>query len=199
MNLQKLNPWNWFKHEEPQKANERVMPVTREAESKDMPVSSNSYMQNPIFQLHREIERLFDEAFRGFNLPSLGSSLFPTHPNSGLIAQAFRPSLNVSSDDKGYQITLEAPGLTEKDIDIEIKRDIMTIQGSKQEEKENKDRHFYRIERHYGTFQRVLALPEDANTDAIQAEMKNGVLKITIPRQETEITNKRKITIQSSQ
>ncbi|MBU2710446.1 Hsp20/alpha crystallin family protein [Zooshikella harenae] len=198
MNLQKLNPWNWFKHEESQKTNEHVMPVTREAESKDMPVSSNNYKHYPIFQLHREIERLFDEAFRGFNLPNLDPSHFSTNSNSGLNPESFRPSLNVSSDDNGYQITLEAPGLTEKDIDIEIKRDIMTIQGSKQEEKENKDRHFYRIERHYGTFQRVLSLPEDANTDAIQAEMKNGVLKITIPRQESEITNKRKITIQSN-
>jgi HSP20 family protein len=94
----------------------------------------------------------------------------------------FQAKLNVSSDDKQYHVSLEAPGLTEKEISLELNQGVLTIRGEKKEENETKDRHYYRMERSYGSFQRVLALPEDCDQEGISASMKNGVLDITLPR-----------------
>ncbi|MGD9386334.1 MAG: Hsp20 family protein, partial [Thioalkalispiraceae bacterium] len=69
--------------------------------------------------------------------------------------------------------------------------------GNKQQEQEEKDKHFYRIERHYGSFERVLAIPDDAETNKITASMKNGVLTIDIPRKEMPATEAKRITIES--
>ena len=180
MDLQKLNPWNWFKHEETQSSSGQI-PVKREANEPSMPVV-NSATQYPILRLHQDIDRLFDETFRGFGFPSLSSKFGETA--NALSPSALWPSLNVSSDNEAYQISVEAPGLTDNDFSIEVKGDVLTIQGQKQEETENKDRHFYRIERSYGAFQRTLALPEDARIDDIRATLKNGLLQVMIPRKE---------------
>lgn len=192
MDINKLNPWNWFKHEESVSGSGSRVPVKRAANEQQMPTLEQSFY-NPVQQLHQEIDSLFDDALRGFNFPSLRSRL-PESGNSWTI-QSFRPSLNVSSDNRCYEVTLEAPGMTERDLSIELSGDILTIQGEKQEEKEDKDRHFYRIERSYGNFQRTLSLPDDANVEEIQANMKDGVLKLMIPRREVVDSETRKISI----
>ncbi|MFC6670180.1 Hsp20/alpha crystallin family protein [Marinobacterium aestuariivivens] len=178
MNLQKLNPWNWFKHEEGTPAADSQIPIQRS--SVDNPPTAGS-ASHPMMQLHREIDRLFDEAFRGFGLRSL-----PSIPDwSGMADDAtFRPRLNVSSDEKSYEVSLEAPGMTRSDLSLDIKGDVLTIRGEKREEQEDREKHYYRVERRYGMFQRVLSLPDDADIDAIAANMKDGVLKIRIPRRE---------------
>lgn len=185
MDLQRLNPWNWFKHEEPQPGGAQI-PVKRSDKESGM-------SQYPMQQLHQQIDRLFEDAFRGFGFPSIGSQL--GEPGRWLNSQDFRPSLNVSSDSKSYQITLEAPGMNEEDLAVEVSGDVLTISGQKQEEKESKEKHFYRIERSYGNFQRTLSLPDDANADEIQASMKNGVLSLVIPRRTAVDTQVKKITI----
>ncbi|MGH8550331.1 MAG: Hsp20/alpha crystallin family protein [Methylococcales bacterium] len=126
-------------------------------------------------------------------MPSLRS---PPFESSARLSQAsFRPNLNVSSDDKSYQITLETPGMLESDLSIEVSGDVLIIHGQKQEEKEDKDRHFYRIERSYGSFQRTLAQPEDSASEAITAKLKDGVLELTIPRKTVPKRQVKKITI----
>jgi HSP20 family protein len=188
MNLSKLNPWNWFKHEE---AGSQI-PVKRPASESNLPVTGQSTVY-PVQQLHQQIDRLFDEAFRSFGFPSLRSAF---EPPAWLSQTSFRPNLNVSSDDKNYHITIETPGMCQSDLSIEVSGDVLTIQGQKQEEKENKDRHFYRIERSYGSFQRTLALPDDADPDAINAVLKDGVLELAIPRKRIPERESKKITIQ---
>jgi HSP20 family protein len=110
----------------------------------------------------------------------------------------FVPSLNISSDGKEYAVTLEATGLEQKDISIELSERCLLIKSNKQKESKNKDKDFYRIERKFGSFQRVLALPEDAIADAIKASMKNGLLTVKIPRAENQVTNNKKIEIESA-
>ncbi len=194
MDLHKLNPWNWFKHEESSVSPANQIPVKRGASAQQMSASDQTLF-GPVQQLHQQIDRLFDDAFRGFGFPALQSS---QDDLSGFRSpQAFRPNLNVSSDNRSYEITLEAPGMTENDLVIEVSGDILTIQGEKQEEKEDKDRHFYRIERSYGSFRRTLSLPDDSNTDEIQANMKDGVLRLNIPRRETVDSQTKKINITS--
>lgn len=193
MNLQKLNPWNWLKHEEGQGSYEETVPVKKKEYAEQL---SN---RNPILELHSEIDKLFDRAFQGFGFNPLFKNDFN---NRGLFrfkdSALFVPKLNVSSDDKEYLITLEAAGMEQKDLTVELKDKRLLIQGNKQEEEESKDKDFYRIERKFGTFQRVLALPEDANAEAIKASMKNGLLTIKIPRIESQIADSKKIEIENS-
>ena len=88
-------------------------------------------------------------------------------------------------------------GLAQNDLSIELKNRVLLIKGSKQEEQEKKDQHYYRKERRYGSFQRVLAVPDDADIDGIQASMNKGVLTIKIPRHEAGLSNIKKITIKN--
>ncbi len=187
MNLQKLNPWNWFKHEEPQKEEAATVPVKREDYS-----GGSQLAAPPIQQLHQEINRLFDEAFRNFGLSPLSRSPLWSAAES---ATPFYASLNIASDDEQYTITLEAPGLEQKDITIELRERVLVIKGNKQEESEDKDKQFYRIERRYGSFERVLSLPDDADVDGISASMKSGLLTVRIPRLEAAGSNVKQITI----
>ena len=197
MDLQKLNPWNWFKHEESKTSGETLIPVKRPANEHEMPLFDRGFSY-PITQLHQEIDRLFEDAYKGLGFPLWGTQLSnsPQYNTSKWLSNVtFRPNINVSGNEKNYQITLETPGLKKSDITIEINGDVLSIHGQKQEETENHDRHFYRVERSYGAFQRTLALPDDANVDDIQASMKDGVLNLTIPRRESKENQIKKITI----
>lgn len=104
MNLQQLNPWNWFSHEEANKTS--TIPVKRDPD-KTAEKATPSNTTHPMLQLHREIDRLFDDAFRGFALPTLSSRWSDNGIFSGV---GFHAKLNVASDDQAYHISLEAPG-----------------------------------------------------------------------------------------
>jgi len=184
MDIKKLNPWNWFKHEEKQ---QRDIPV------KQGDILPASHPFSNMLQLHREIDRLFDDAFRGAAAPGQAPLLNRLLGNDFI--PAFHASVDVLSDDKNYTITLEIPGLEKKDISLELQDRMLLIKGNKQQEKEEKDKHFYRIERHYGTFERVLAIPDDGDAEQISASMKNGILTVTIPREDTVDSSVRKIEI----
>lgn len=188
MDLNKLNPWNWFKHEEGQSSND-ILPVKRD----QYQPPSSSEVGHPMVQLHREVDRLFEDVFRNFGMPSISGRA--AGPWAG--AAQFNPELNVSSDEESYHISLEAPGLEKDDIDIKIQDNRLVISGQKDDSSEDKDRHYYRIERRYGAFQRVLALPEDVNQQDISANMKNGVLNIHMPRSASAHTEGRKVAIRA--
>ena len=179
MNLEKLNPWNWFKHEEA-------------AANKPMEVSESSAgpfdvrRDNPIVRLHQDLDRLFDQALRGFGFPSVWSNE---------VSRTFHPTLNVSSNDKTYQVSLELPGMSQSDIEIEVQGDALLIHGEKKHEERESDEHYYRVERRYGSFRRVLALPDDANAEEIKASMRDGVLELRIPRRATSKRDSKRITI----
>ena len=152
-----------------------------------------------LFQLHREVDRLFDEAFRGFglgfprlNLPASTPSLLPQWQG------VLRPSLDIHETEKQYVITLEVPGVEEKDIQLTLDDDVLWVRGEKRQEEERKDAQYHFVERSYGSFQRALNLPADANQDAINASFKNGVLTITLDkREQPAASGARQIPIQS--
>jgi len=103
MDLKKLNPWNWFKHEDQPAGSETRLPVKREEARQGAP--ETGFSQHPVWQLHREIDRLFDQALSGFGWPAWANSGLNDLPE-------FRPNLDVASDGDSYDITLEAPGLS---------------------------------------------------------------------------------------
>ena len=191
MDLHKLNPWNWFKHEESEK--DKTLPVKREDQSLERLPGSLQ-----LNQLHREIDRLFENAFRSFGFPVQSRSEFMSQFFSDELASAFRADINIASNDRQYTITLEVPGLTQDDLSIELQDRVLVIRGIKQQEQEEKDQHYYRKERRFGSFQRVLAVPDDADVDDIHASMDKGVLKIDIPRKAIDQSNIKKININKS-
>jgi HSP20 family protein len=183
MDLKKLAPWNWFKKEE------EHQPVTLPVQRYGQPRHPS-----PIAHLHQEIDRMFDGFFRGFGLPSMGfgRELAPLAQSEWL-----KPTLDLAANDKEYTISVELPGVEEKDVHLELAGDTLVIKGEKKQEREEKDKNYYRMERSYGSFQRVLSLPEDVEQDGIAAAYKHGILTITIPRKAGPKKESKHITIKS--
>lgn len=173
MEIKKLAPWNWFKKEED--GSGAVVPVRR---SEKQTIHRDDTASHPMIQLQQEMDRMFENAFRGFGLSPISNDWLTPLGASVLL----RPHLDIAATDKEYSITVEVPGVSQKDVKIEIADNTMTILGEKKQEKEEKEKNFYRVERSYGSFQRVLSLPEDANQDDVKATFNNGVLSIKLPR-----------------
>ncbi len=160
MDLQKLYPWNWFKHEEG--GGSSAVPVRH---GDVLPVNRGQGMRDlqPLMQLHHRMDRLFNEVLSGFGFPSLVGSgdidrLFQS--------PAFQATVNVASDAHNYHISVEAPGLSENEVALELGDGVLSITGEKRQDSETRDRHYYRVERRYGSFRRVLSLPDDSDVDA---------------------------------
>ena len=135
-----------------------------------IPIGRDRSVASPFMSLQREIDRLFEDFSRGF----------PTIAGNG--ATALMPSMDVTETDKEIEITAELPGLEEKDVQINVADNILTIRGEKKAEKEQKDKNYRLVERSYGSFERTLELPEGVNADAIKANISKGLLKVTVPK-----------------
>ena len=192
MNLEKLKPWNWFKHEENDTGKGSQIPVSR-SEAENLPLAG----RGTLTSLHRDMDRWFEDAFKSFGMPSLDSNLQSRTMPGISLSNIYRPQIDVSGDSNCYEINLEVPGLTESDLSLEVKDDVLTIKGEKEERSEDKDKHYYRVERSYGSFQRTLALPDDAIGDEIKAILDKGVLILEIPRRETATQEPKRISINS--
>lgn len=188
MDIKKLAPWNWFKKEEEETGS--TVPVVRADTQTSYP---DTGVQNPIVQLHREVDRLFENAFKGFGLSPFRSDFFTPLTPSGLL----KPQVDICATDKEYAITVEVPGVEKEEVKVEIANNTMTIRGEKKQEKEEKNKNYYCVERSYGSFQRVLSLPEDADQQDVKATFKNGVLTVTMPRKALPKTDVKKIEIES--
>ncbi|MGN6210477.1 Hsp20/alpha crystallin family protein [Asticcacaulis sp.] len=164
MDIKKLSPWNWFSHED------NKQPVRAEPDTvAGQPAG--------VLQLHEDLERAFNNVLRNFGFPTFSTWPSATQP------LFLRPHVDVVSGEREYVITIEVPGVDEKDVKLELAHDgALIISGEKRQEVENKDRNLHRVERTYGSFRRVLSLPDDADRDGLDAYFKNGVLSITCPR-----------------
>jgi HSP20 family protein len=108
--------------------------------------------------------------------------LEPFRHMSTRLAEWVAPPSEASSDANTYRITMELPGVAEEDIEFNIEGGIATIRGEKKTGHDESGDTWFFSERRYGAFTRSFRLPEDANADAVTAEMKDGVLTITLPR-----------------
>jgi HSP20 family protein len=138
-------------------------------QSNTAPVQYRSEESNPVVSLRREVDRLFDDLFRG-TMPSLGF---------GGSAVAW-PSVEVSDTDREIRITAEVPGMSEKDVELLIEDGVLTLRGEKNSETEDKDRGY--SERYYGRFERRIALPSNIDEQGAKADFKEGVLTVTLPK-----------------
>ena len=140
--------------------------------------------ENPFALLRREMDSVFDNFFRGFDLE-------PFDARSG----AFTPRVDVTENEKEIKISAELPGMDEKDIDVSLQNDMLTIKGEKREEKEDKGKDFYRMERSYGSFSRTIPLPAEVEIDNVDAKFKKGVLSITLPKTAKAVAETKKIAV----
>ena len=110
--------------------------------------------------------------------------------------KSFSPVLDLHETEKDFEIVLELPGMNEKDIDISVSRDMLTISGEKKSEKEERSKGAYRLERSFGSFSRQITLPRNAvDSNNIKAEYTNGILTLTLPKTPDYQEDARKITI----
>lgn len=122
-----------------------------------------------------DMDRLFDGFSKGF-----GVSAF--EPFFGRDAEFAAPVVDVAEDDKAYTVTAELPGIDEKDVDVSVSGDVLSIKGEKKKEREEKDKNYYLSERSYGSFERAFSLPEGVDQDKIAASFAKGVLTVTLPK-----------------
>ena len=101
---------------------------------------------------------------------------------AGLIRWA--PRVDIVEENGNFELTADLPGLKKEDIRIEVQDNLLTLKGEKKIEEEKKDKDYRLCERYYGEFTRTFTLPENVNRDRIEAEFKDGVLKLTIPKTE---------------
>lgn len=128
-----------------------------------------------------EMDRLFDRFSGGLGFPSFGR-LFDFGPPFRTELMMPLPAVDITEDDAAYKITAELPGLEEKDVEVALADDVLTIKGEKSAETEKKEKNYYLSERSYGAFQRSFVLPSGTDRDKITAEVSKGVLTVIIPK-----------------
>ncbi len=184
MDIKKLAPWNWFKKEQEHEG--KMLPVRRH--------ETQAPYTDPFLQIRQEMDRIFDTALSGFGFPSMG---FGRERTPMAQTDWLKPTLDIGASNKEYTISVELPGVDEKDVQLELINDTLKIKGEKKQQKEEKEKNYYRMERSYGSFQRTLSLPEDADQDGISAVYMNGIMEITIPRKVAPKTEVKQIEIKT--
>jgi HSP20 family protein len=151
---------------------------------------------DPWQNFRSEFDRLFDR-FTGFGLPSMRRMFdLPSVPDTAFGINV--PAVDVTEDDKAYKIAAELPGLDEKDIEVAVTGDVLSLKGEKRQEKEEKQKNWYVSERSYGAFQRAFTLPDGVDRDKITAAFAKGVLTVTLPKRPEAQKQPQKIDVKAA-
>ncbi len=158
------------------------------AEQTTLPAKTRSEPSVPTLftRLHNEIDRLFDD----FSLARPSRSIF----NFAALPEVM-PAMELTEKRDRYEMSLEIPGMEEKDIDIECADGVLTISGEKRQESEETSEGYLVTERSYGSFKRQLTLPTDVNPDAIEAKYAKGVLRLALKKDKKAANRVKKIAI----
>ncbi|MGO9833601.1 MAG: Hsp20/alpha crystallin family protein [Polyangiaceae bacterium] len=120
-----------------------------------------------------EIARLQDQMTRLWNA---GAEVQPYHGS-------FAPPVDIFEDKEAFHLKVEVPGMTTNDVHVNVENGVLTVQGERKLEREDKRSGYHRVERSYGAFARSFSLPKTVDGDRLEAEMTDGVLSIRIPKQ----------------
>lgn len=163
--------------------------MTDTSNKSNLPSHSAMTDPSPVGWLRNEIDRLFED----FGRPS--RAMFNFSPR----AIAPSPAIELCEGEKEYRLTAELPGMGENDIEISVADNVLTISGEKKEEQEHKEEGYLLSERRYGSFRRQVPLPPDVKADAITAKFRDGVLTVTLAKDENAPSRPRKIAIEANQ
>lgn len=151
MQLKDMAPWKWGR--------------------KDLPLTGGEGGET-LQNLQRRMNETFDDFFRRFPLA-------PSEWNLGW--REFSPRVNVSEKDNVVTVEAEVPGMDEKDVDVTVSDNVLTLRGERKQEHTEEHGHTHRREITYGAFQRTIPLPRKAKADEAQATFSKGVLRIVLP------------------
>jgi HSP20 family protein len=132
----------------------------------------------PLGMLQREMSRFFEDASR-------------TNEGQGGRGGLLAPRLDVRETDKEFRVSVELPGVTEDDVEVDVDDDLLTVRAEKKEEREVERADQHVTERMFGVFQRSIRLPQSVDAQAVKATLLNGVLEIVIPKSERQAQNRR--------
>jgi len=159
-----------------------------------MAVLPSQKRQSPNIQVLAPLARLREEMDQWLgDLPQLMQHLQTGKFRLPLAA----PAVDMKETETGYQLTAEVPGIDAKDVDVSVVDGMIRIAGEKKEERQEKDRDYTYSERSYGTFERQIAAPPDADLQKIKAKVKKGVLEITLPKDKSAEDRKRQIPVEA--
>jgi len=123
-----------------------------------------------LVTIREKMNRLFEDAVTGRS------------EERDMVSSSWTPSVDIYEDGNNLVLTAEVPGIDEKDIEIKVEDNTISIKGERKFEKETKEENYHRIERSYGAFYRSFSLPHYIDQDKIEAEHENGILRVTMPK-----------------
>lgn len=141
--------------------------------------------RHPLMSFRSGIDRLFDDFAKSFEMEPFG--LFG--------GETFSPKVDVTENDTTYKVTAELPGMEEKDVEVFVDENVLTIKGEKKTEKEEEKEDSVYMERSYGSFTRRLPFPVEIDTAKIKARFEKGILTIELPKTEKAKASRKKIPV----
>jgi HSP20 family protein len=161
------------------------------AEKKDVPAKTGSVPA--VTSLREQFDRLFDNMMTrwpGFGWPEASPGDMLTTAR-----QDFAVKVDTAETEKAYEVTVELPGVEEKDVSVTLNDDVLTVKGEKRTERDETEKNYHLTERSYGAFERSFRLPENVDPGKIAAGFDKGVLKVTLPKSPEPPKNRRAIPI----
>jgi HSP20 family protein len=151
----------------------------------------------PILALREEMDRLFDNFWRGFGMGRPVRRMAEPQPLGRFMTSLGMaiPDIDIVEAEKEYRIVAELPGMSQGDVDLSVSGDVLTIKGEKKEQKEEKGENYHLSERRFGSFQRSLQLPQGIDRDKIEARFDKGVLTVTLSKTAEAAARRQKIDI----
>jgi len=128
-----------------------------------------------------QMDNIFEDFTSGWGVPTMLRGRAPSRRNGGLMAATWRPPITVRERDNNLVIHADLPGLSKDDVRVDVSDGMITIEGERKEQKEEKSEGQYYSECSYGSFSRSIPLPEGVDVSAAEAKFQNGVLEITVP------------------
>lgn len=150
-----------------------------------------SRYSDPFQAFRGEMDRLFDDFLVGVPALSNMRHSLPT-------GQVITPALDVKETEKELVVKADLPGIDEKDVQLTLQDGVLSIRGEKKSEHKDERENYHVVERSYGSFQRVIRLPDTVDEDKVEARFDKGVLTITLPKRPEMVKTQKKIEIKGS-
>lgn len=149
---------------------------------------ANRDEENPVFSLQRDVNRLFEDFWKRFDQPFGAFGRW----------DARGPRTDVAETKSALEVSVELPGIDPKDVDVSLTDSALTIKGERKSEREENNEGYHLSERSYGSFFRSIPLPSGVDTDKANAEFKNGVLTVTLPKSQEAMSRVKKIEVKGN-
>jgi len=173
-------------------------PSTNAEEKSSTPEKTESEW-HPLDRLRDEVDRLFDDFNTNMFQSPFRRIVNDVEPFWRRKVTSFSsPDVDIVEKDECFEVAVELPGIDEKDIDVSLVNGSLKIAGEKKKETEKSEKDYYLHERHFGMFERCFALPENVNSDDIDATFKNGVLKVVLAKKPEAKEAAKKIAVKSA-